>query len=151
MAIDLIAIVLSVLAFAFSLAQYFADTSRKKRLDTLNEYYVMQDDVFAPLVDFERRNRERIKDPNFWSDDNLDDPTKTALTNYLSKIERFSVGIKLNIFDYDTLRDCSQGHFETVFELLRPRIEVKRKRADSSGKQYKEFENLYNRLKSSEK
>lgn len=134
---DIWALVISILAFCFSIIQFIRDSSRQKKESTLNSYNQLQNDVFSKMNIFPDDLLSTIK----YGDDNWE-----TITTCLSKIENFSIGINTNIYSFRILNRLGGAFFIRQFERLKPIIDIKRYENISKGKHYDEFEKTVYRL-----
>ncbi len=134
---------IAVGALVFSAYQFYRENYRKKMLSTLEAYNQLQGDVFTGL------NQLLLKQEH---NDRYFDTLKTgyadweSTSNYLARIERFSVGINSNIYCIRTLNRLGGGYFIRIFMQLKPIINKKRKDNISKGAHYDEFEMVVNKL-----
>ena len=128
------AIVISILAFLFSIIQFFKDSSRAQKEATLNAYNYLQENVFSCLKRYDLTNIKTETDE--WN----------AITICMAKIENFSVGINTGIYSIEILNRLGGGFFISQYEKLWPIIEKKRNE-DPNSKHYDEFEVVVNKLR----
>ncbi len=134
---DIIALVISILAFLLSLFQFFRESLRQKRESTLIAYNELQNDVFSDLTQYPCPLPPVEYHGEEWN----------KFTVYLAKLERFSVGINTGIYSIRTLNRLGGAYFITEFEKLKPVIDCKRKANVVPGGHYDEFEKTVNKLR----
>ena len=127
---DVCALVISILAFAFSVLQFLCEASRQKKESTLNAYNELQNDVFSQL------NKYPNPMPHI---EYMSDEWET-ITVYLAKLERFSVGLNTGVYSVDVVNRIGGSYYIRQFEKLKDVIEVKKKKNVAKGKHYDEFE-----------
>ena len=134
--IDLLALIIALAAFALSFLQFIREASRQKKESTLDAYNELQKDVFDKLNKYNgpicaKRGTEK------WN----------ICTDYLAKIERFSVGINTGIYSIYVLNRLAGGFFIHEYDKLS--LIIQRKRIDKKveGGHYDEFEMTVKRLK----
>lgn len=142
---DIAALVISILAFIFSVIQFITNSSRVKNESTLNRFYELQESVFTelnillPTLPKENSNSERIKIEQ--SDENWE-----KITEYLAKIEHFSVGINTRIYSLRILNRAGGSYFIRLHDILSLVIEEKRTINASKGSHYDEFDRTVHSL-----
>lgn len=127
---EICALIISILAFVFSVLQYISDSSRQKKESTLNAYNELQNDVFSELNKYPSPMPEIEYMSEEWE----------RVTVYLAKIERFSVGINTGVYSIDILNRIGGSYYIRQFDKLKSVIEIKRNENISKGKHYDEFE-----------
>ena len=127
---DVLALVISAMAFVLSLWQFFRSSLREKNESTLNAYNELQNEVFSNLNSY----KLSISEVKYLGED------WEKITIYLAKIERFSVGINTGIYSLNILNHLGGAYYIRLFENLKPIIQRKRVENVSSGKHYDEFE-----------
>ena len=133
--IDWLALCVALLAFILSFLQFIRDASRQKKESTLNAYSKLQKDVFDKLNKLEfpvHAERGDIK----WK----------ACTNYLAKIENFSIGINTGVYSLYILNKLGGEFFIHEYEKLSLIIQTKRIEKKIKGNHYDEFEETVKRL-----
>lgn len=140
---DYVAVFISAGALTFSAYQFYRESCRRKRESTLDAYNQLQE-VFAKLNTLlfaykdDKAKLRRLKP----GDDDWE-----RITDYLARIERFSVGINLNIYSIETLNRLGGGYYIRLFDQLEPIITKKRTYNVSKGNHYDEFEATVSELK----
>lgn len=134
--IDLLALVVALFAFILSLVQFVRESSRQKKESTLDAYNELQKDVFDKLNKLNGpicAKRGTVK----WD----------VCTDFLAKIERFSVGVNTGIYSIYVLNRLAGGFF--IHEYNNLSLIIQRKRIDEivKGGHYDEFEMTVKRLK----
>lgn len=142
--VDILAAFFAGAAFMLSIIQFIRDNSRQKRESTLNAYNDLQDDVFTNLNIL--LSEYKIKKKKLTSLRSGDKDWED-ITEYLAKIERFSVGINSGIYSIKVLNRLGGGYFIRLYEELSPVITKKRKANISKGNHYDEFEVTVKKLK----
>ena len=127
---DVLALVISAMAFVLSLWQFFRSSLREKNESTLDAYNELQNDVFSYLNSYKLPISEVEYLGEEWE----------KITIYLAKIERFSVGINTGIYSLDILNHLGGAYYIRLFEKLQPIIQRKREENVSPGEHYDEFE-----------
>jgi len=127
---DVLALVISGMAFVLSLWQFFRSSLREKNESTLNAYNELQNEVFSNLNSY----KLSISEVEYLGED------WEKITIYLAKIERFSVGINTGIYSLNILNHLGGAYYTRLFENLKPIIQRKRVENVSPGKHYDEFE-----------
>ena len=138
---DIVALIVSILAFLLSLVQFLRDASRGKKEATLNALYALQNDAFNPLNKLLMDKRVDASALNLGSDG------WRTVTTALVKLEYFSVGINTNIYSIKILNRVAGAYFIRLYEDLAPVIAKKRSQNISKGKHYAEFQQTVYRLK----
>ena len=133
---EIVALIISILAFLLSIYQFFRESSRQKKEATLIAYNELQDGVFARLNKYDDLSKIVYKSKE-WEE----------ITICLAKIENYAVGVNTNIYSYRVLNRLGGGFFIRQFEKLSPIITIKRKNNVSTGKHYDEFEKTVSKLK----
>lgn len=136
---SVISLVISGLALFFSLYQFAWENRRKKKQDTLEAYNQLQTEVFSEVNVLDKDLQENGKNI-------CDEDIRPKVTNYLARIERFSVGVSCGIYSYRILKRCGGAYFCRRYFFFEPVINEKRKRSNA-GNHYDEFEKLAIRLK----
>lgn len=112
---------------------------REKQKDTLEAFNKLQSQVFDELNKYTKTNFAEIaKTPR-----EKDYKEKTV---FIAKCEHFAVGIKREIYDFETFRELGGKHFYYLFEKVLPIIEKARKISNDENL-YFAFEELYIKLK----
>ena len=113
--------------------------SREKQKDTLEAFNKLQSQVFDELNKYTKTDFAEIaKTPR-----EKDYKEKTVL---IARCEHFAVGIKREIYDFETFRELGGKHFYYLFEKVLPIIEKARKISNDENL-YSAFEELYIKLK----
>lgn len=139
---DMISIVLSFLAVAFSLVTFFDERKRKRSEATIHAFDELQDLVFST------ENYSSLVS-NAIDEYNSDQQNKAwqFATNYLSRIEHFCVGVQLKTYDINTLNKLAGGFMIEQYSYWIPVIDIKRtKDANQKMKHYDEFETVAKKL-----
>ena len=136
-AMELTAIIISILALVFSFSQFIFDYIHCKKADTIAAYNRLQDDVFINLIPLPCPLPPMTSADPLWQD----------VTVYLAKIEHFSVGINTGIYSIKVLNRLGGAYFIRQFERLWPVIDFKRKQMVIPGGHADEFEKMVNNLK----
>lgn len=138
---DLAALILSVAALLVSLYQWLRDNSRQKKEATINAFQHLQNDVFQGLKDLlsecEGNTEHIVRSSEAWK----------KATDFLSRIEHFSVGVNTGVYSLKILNRLAGGYFIRTFETLEPVILKKRAYNSSGGRHYDEFESVVQDLK----
>lgn len=134
---EVVALIISILAFILSVVQFFRDSLRQKKEATLIAYNELQDNVFAKL----NKYADDLSKIEYRSDE------WEEITICLAQIENFSVGINTNIYSFRILNRLGGAFFIRQFEKLKPVIDIKREKNISAGKHYDEFEKTILKLK----
>ena len=141
---DIIAVLIAAGALIFSAYQFYRESYRQKKESTLAAYSELQEDVFTEL------NKLLL---NYKDDEEnlyclkVGDNDWEKISDYLARIERFSVGINSNIYCIKTLNRLGGGYYIRLFDQLIPIIDKKRFYNVSKGSHYDEFEMTVNKLK----
>lgn len=122
-AIDLISILLSVSAVAFSVVTYIKNIRHDRKKDTLDAYNRLQAEVFDKLNTYTPLQIREI------AMDNKSADYKTV-SGYLARIEHFCVGLNQGIYDKKTFYALAHGYFDKY--QLRKRIEPMLKSKNSN-------------------
>lgn len=141
---DFVAILIAAAALIFSAYQFYRESYRQKKESTLDAYNQLQEEVFTKLnkLLFAYMNdKEKLYCLK------AGDKDWERITDYLARIERFSVGINLNIYSIKTLNRLGGGYYIRLFDQLKPIIDKKRVYNVSRGNHYDEFETTVNKLK----
>ena len=133
---EVLALVISGMAFVLSLWQFLRDSSRQKKEATLNAYKELQNDVLTHLSKYDLPMPEFEYQGDDWK----------TMTVYLAKLEQFSVGINTGIYSIDVLNHLGGAYYIRQFKKLKPIIDRKRKENISAGKHYDEFEKTVSKL-----
>lgn len=141
---DIATVIIALLALFLSLFQFFRDNSREKREATLNAYNDLQTKVFTELNRFLKQYRG--KEEQLYKLE-INDKNWEKLTEWLARIERFSVGVNTNIYSLRVLNRLGGGYYIRLFETLKPVIDKKRFKNISKGKHYDEFELTVKKLR----
>ncbi len=134
---DLIALIISILAFGLSIFQFFSNSSREKKESTLIAFNDLQKDVFSKLVQYSLPMPTIEIGSKEW----------TEFTVYLAKIEHFSVEVNTGIYSKQVLNRLGGEFFIRQYEKLLPIILQKRSDNIVPGNHYDEFEKTVNDLK----
>ena len=134
---EVVALIISILAFILSAVQFFRDSLRQKKEATLIAYNELQDNVFPKL----NKYGDDLSKIEYRSDE------WEEITICLAQIENFSVGINTNIYSFRILNRLGGAFFIRQFEKLKPIIDIKREKNISAGKHYDEFEKTILKLK----
>ena len=134
---EVVALIISILAFILSVVQFFRDSLRQKKEATLIAYNELQDNVFSKLNKYGDDLSKIEYRSGEWEE----------ITICLAQIENFSVGINTNIYSFRILNRLGGAFFIRQFEKLKPVIDIKREKNISAGKHYDEFEKTILKLK----
>lgn len=134
---EILALIISLLAFFLSVLQFLRDSSRQKKESTLIAYNELQNDVFSDLCRYSYPMPEIQYQGDEW----------IKLTIHLAKLERFSAGINTGIYSIDILNHLGGAFYIRQFEMLKPIIDKKRRENIVDGKHYDEFEKAVDKLK----
>lgn len=141
---DILALTISVIAFAFSVLQFFYERNRNRKEATIHAFDVLEETVFSkdsykklPLkAGLEYVNSGILPaDMIKWNE----------ATILLSRIEHFAVGVNSKIYDLDTLNRMAGAFMIGEYRRWKPIIETKRISSPEQN-HYVEFEKLYNSL-----
>ena len=133
---DIVAILVSILAFLFSIVQFSRDSSRQQKESTLNAYNALQYDTFEKLNKYVDMSTIEYQS-DAWEE----------ITICLAQIENFSVGINTGIYSLKILNRLGGAFFIRQFEKLTPVINLKREKNVSPGSHYDEFEKTVEMLR----
>ena len=112
-------LVLSIVAFGFSLLTYVKTLRHDRKKDTLDAFNVLQQQALDPLQSYTRAQIREI------ADDTRSEEYRIVST-YLARIEHFCVGVEQKIYDQKTVLQLSEGFLNRgVYEKLKPIIDHK--------------------------
>lgn len=129
-------LVLSILAFVFSLWSFLVERKRNRREATIHAFDQLEERVFLQK-DYSILATKAGDD---YCNGMRDGAWQTA-TSFLSQIEHFCVGIRVKTYDIDTLNRLAGGFIIEQYHYWVPIINTKRlKDVDKKMKHYDEFE-----------
>ena len=129
-------LVLSILAFVFSLWSFFVERKRNRSEATIHAFDQLEEQVFSQ----KNYSTLTIKTEEGPCNGPRGGAWQTA-TSYLSKIEHFCAGIRLKTYDIDTLNRLAGGFMIEQYHYWTPIINTKRlKDVNKRMKHYDEFE-----------
>ena len=105
----------SVVAVAFGVWNYFRDSKRKAKLDTLEAYRILQKDVLSKINSWLPSEIEEMMH------DKKSEEYK-ELSGILAQIEAFCLGINERIYDFETFYKLAHGYFDSDRGILKPRL-----------------------------
>lgn len=139
--VDWLALIVASVALIISTIQFVDNSFRQQKEATLLAYKDLQTDVSDIIC---CSNKTDICLP-------ISDENKSSewikVTECLSKIERFSVGINTGVYSIHVLNRMGGSYFIYLFENLKPVISYKRKENKINGSHYDEFELVVNKLR----
>ena len=149
---DIVALCLSIAAFAFSLIQFYMERTRNRSEATIHAFDELEDSVFGTL-DYQKMNIERtltfhVMDAESTVKSTGENPLNKEweqLTVYLARIEHFAVGVNSRVYDIGILRRMGKTYLKTQWNKLLPIIEQKR-RENNTTVIYSEFERMIKSL-----
>lgn len=129
-------LVLSILAFVFSLWSFFVERKRTRSEATIHAFDQLEEQVFSQ----KNYSTLTVKAGDDYCNGKRDGAWQAA-TSYLSKIEHFCAGIRLKTYDIDTLNRLAGGFMIEQYHYWTPIINTKRlKDVNNKMKHYDEFE-----------
>ena len=132
--LTLLALVLSLISFVWSLWVHHQSLVRERKQATLDAFNVFQCQVLDELSGYPRKEIEDIaEDPR--------SPDYKDVSKLLARCEHFAVGVNQEIYDKDTVRALASEHIVVVYDKLLPLIQKKRIFGNNR-KRYHEFEKL---------
>ena len=90
--IEVVSLSVTAVSVLFGIYTYYQDYSRKKKIDTLEAYQLLQKTVLDPI------NKWLPSKIRSATEDKTSDDYKT-LSGYLAEIERFCIGVNKGIYD----------------------------------------------------
>ena len=132
--VDIVTLIISGMALAISIFQFFIEKNRQKKEATLIAYNNLQKEVFSELKKYDLKTIK--KGDGGWD----------TVTRCLAIIENFSVGLNTGIYSLDILNRLGGGFFIEQYEELSFIISKKREENKNS-KHYDEFEKVVNELR----
>lgn len=134
--LEYFSLILSILAFVFSLWSFFVERKRNRNEATIHAFDQLEEQVFSQK-DY---STLAIKAGDDYCNGKRDGSWQAA-TSYLSKIEHFCAGIRLKTYDIDTLNRLAGGFIIEQYHYWTPIINTKRlKDVDKKMQHYDEFE-----------
>jgi len=132
---ELIAVIISAVAFCLSLYQLLSDRNRTKKESTLHAFNLNQNEVFDPIskMDIKSINPDKRED---WR----------KLTTLMARIEHFCVGINTGIYDIRIVNKLGGNYMLNLYNRLLPHINMKES-LSSGGQHYNEYRDMIKRLK----
>lgn len=142
---EMVAIVISLFALAFSVWQFYSERKRNRKEATIHAFdelgntesvlylFNLSQNEIDELVKRQKLNDNRIKDQ--WAD----------LTKALALIEHFAVGVNTKVYDLETLNRMAGNKILDVFSNCENLIKYKRKNVGDENN-YSEFEQMKNAL-----
>jgi len=111
-----------------------ADHERKKKQATIEAYDQISNTATLPLwIALRETYGEDYSTKNIDEDiKNVDKKLKDIFLLYCRKMERFSVGIDINVYDFDTFYRLSGESTAELFKNIEPLIKRQRKKTDIS-------------------
>ena len=142
--ITLVLTIISVVIALFNLFQlrktYYANHERAAKKDTIDAFH----DLKIKSKDTEKFLYLKYRyNPIVLSD--LSEEKKFEIKQYLSILERFSLGVNIGVYNINIANALSGAFFINTFNQLQPYIkEIRRERIDNN--LYEEFEHMTNEL-----
>ena len=142
--LDIVTILISLLAFGFSIAQFLCERNRNRREATIHAFDELQKEIFhsgkTNLKDLkEEKSKEYVSKKELGFILSEDEEAWDELTYKMSLIEHFSVGINEKVYDVKILNGMAGDLIIRLYKSLLPIIEYKRKSPDGKHN-YIEFE-----------
>ena len=132
--LTLLALILSLISFVWSLRVHNQSLVRERKQATLDAFNVFQCQVLDELSGYPRKEIEEIaEDPR--SADYKD------MSKLLARCEHFAVGVNQEIYDKNTVRALAEEHIVVVYGKLLPLIQKKRSFGNNQNR-YHDFEKL---------
>lgn len=141
---DWLPIVLSVLALILSGYQFIYQRQRARRETTINAFCELQHDVLD-LDDFIGMNIEELITAQKEKPTEADKQRWEKMSGYLARIEQFSVGVNLGVYDLKTLDRMAGSHMIKTYRRVEPIVRFKRDKSNTN-KRYEEFEKMVRSL-----
>lgn len=117
--LSIIAIVISLLSGIFTGYTFFWTAARDRKQATLDAYNQLQEQALDHLNHYTIGNIQEI------AKDRRSEPYKTV-SGYIARIEHFCVGVKLKIYDRNTVYELAEGYLDgSIKSRIEPIIEVK--------------------------
>lgn len=143
---------ISIFALLFTILQFCWENNRQKKESTLKAYDQLQEDVFAKFNTLrDKLPKEKKESEEQESSGRIDidkeDKNWPTITNFLVKLEHFSVGINTGIYSLEVLNRVGGSYFIKMYDSLSLVMEKKRKADAGNGKHYDEFETTVRKLK----
>lgn len=147
-----ISLILSFSAIVTSVFQYIHESKRKRCEATINAFDELEESIFGKS-EYEKIDIENVLAIHRKAQESSDDPDEEKkideewhrLTQYLARIEHFSVGVNCEIYDVNILRRMAKSYLLKQWDKLLPIIEQKRR--EKSSHLYSEFESMVNSLR----
>ncbi len=117
---DILTIVFSLLAAAFSIGTYFKGLNHDKKQDTLNAFNQLQEQALDKLNLIPNAQMKLIAS-------NPKSEEYKQVSTYLARLEHFCVGVELEIYDRKTVYKLAHGFFERALKIkIAPFLEKKK-------------------------
>jgi len=116
---ELISLLIALAALTISIFTYRQNVIHNRRINTLNAFNVLQEQVLDSLYRYtateiieisQHPKAERYKE----------------ISVFLARVEHFCVGVNTGVYDKDMVRSLAGKHLVELFKKLRPVIDKKR-------------------------
>lgn len=147
--ISIIAVVVSVVTFLFSVLIEYRGEQREKKQATLDAINILQEQVFDNINKYKRGDfkfiaqqyyeaneardayckENNVSKNEFWKthheyDDVISEYNKISV--YMARIEHFSLGVNTGIYDVKVTERATTKYFRVLYDKLKPILDVKK-------------------------
>ncbi len=134
---DIVALIISILAFLLSVIQFFRDNSSEKKQAKLNAYQDLQENALGDLATYPTPMPDIPWGSDEWK----------KVSGFLAALEWFSVGVNTGAFSLRVTNRIGGSFLIHQYEQLKKVIVKKRELNIAKGEHYNEFEQLVSKLK----
>ncbi len=142
---DVFAIIISVIALALSIFQFFAERQRGRDEATINAFAELQREVLNKEAYVNASVSDILEKHKKIESDEIDEDWE-QISEYLARIEQFAVGVNTKVYNLSVLDRMAGSHIVKEYNRFSPIIDYKRKKGNTN-KRYIEFETMAKRLK----
>ena len=137
--LSLLALILSVISFLWSLCIHYQSLVRERKQATLDSFNLLQSQVLDRLNCYRRYDIDEIAEDVHSAD-------YQEISGLLARCAHFAVGVNTGIYDFNTVRRMAGRYMIALYNKMEPLIEKKRK-LNNSELHYQELEMLVKKLR----
>lgn len=142
--LDIIAIIISVVAFLLSVYQFLVERKLNRMAATIDALVELQKDVLNN-EEFINAQVDHVLEHHKTVNGEFDVAWET-ISEHLARIEQFAVGVNTKVYSIEILDRMAGSHIIKLFNKFEPIIIYKREKGKTN-KRYIEFETMVNCLK----
>ncbi|MGN0488607.1 MAG: hypothetical protein ACI4HO_05055 [Ruminococcus sp.] len=141
---DIIASVVAVLAFAFTILVQYINSQRTRKAETIKAFNLLQNESLDKLAELNKTNAKNIV-----SGKSESEAFRTAYYDYkvlIARVEHFAIGVNNKVYDFNIVDELAGEHLVYLYNRVKPIIDEANKR-NLDNSYYGAYSNLVEKLK----